>query len=74
MTEPKLSASCPSGTSEELHARARLESDEVVRCEYENLAKQFLRLAEQAKHNASVPPPMKISTNKLCRAPNTKFP
>jgi len=47
----------------ELHARARSESDEMAQREYENLAKQFLRLAEQAKHNASLPPPMKISVN-----------
>ena len=45
----------------ELHARARMESNEMAQREYENLAKQFLRLAEQAKHSASVPPRVKIS-------------
>ena len=35
----------------ELHARARMESNEMDRREYENLARQFLRLAEQADRN-----------------------
>ena len=43
----------------ELHARARIESNEMDRREYENLARQFLRLAEQAERNAfyESPPP-----------------
>src|SRR5262245_27031144 len=40
----------------ELHARARNESDEMARREYENLARQFLRLADQANRNAFVDP------------------
>jgi hypothetical protein len=46
----------------ELHARARNESDEMTRREYENLAKQFLRLAEEAKGVPlfGEPPPPKI--------------
>ena len=35
----------------ELQARARMESNEMDRREYENLARQFLRLAEQADRN-----------------------
>jgi hypothetical protein len=38
-----------------------MESDEIAQREYENLAKQFLLLAQQARHDASVPPPVKIS-------------
>jgi len=43
--------------------------------EYENLAKQFLRLAEQAKHNASVQPPVKISRQSVEEiAPDVLYP
>jgi len=35
----------------ELQARARMESNEMDRREYENLARQFLRLAEQTDRN-----------------------
>jgi hypothetical protein len=36
----------------EFHARARNESDGMTRRRYESLAKQYLRLAEQADRNA----------------------
>ena len=38
----------------EFHARAQNESDETVRREYKNLAKQFLHLAEEANRDATV--------------------
>jgi hypothetical protein len=41
----------------ELHARAFHESDESKRREYANLARQFLRLAEEAKRKTSVDRP-----------------
>ena len=49
----------------EFHARARNEYDGTVRHEYENLARQYLRLAEQAERNEFVdrvygPAPPKI--------------
>src|SRR5262249_34854348 len=49
----------------ELHARSRNESDQKMRRDYETLARQFLRLAEQARHKECVdpiyePPPLKI--------------
>ena len=36
----------------EFHARARMESDEWIRRQYESLAKQYSRLAERVDHNA----------------------
>jgi hypothetical protein len=48
----------------EFHARARNEYDGMTRREYEDLANQYLRLAEQAERNEFVdrvyerPPPM----------------
>ena len=38
--------------AEEFHARAHNESDETVRREYENLAKQFVHLAKEADRDA----------------------
>jgi hypothetical protein len=38
----------------EFHARAQNESDQMVRREYENLAKQFLHLAKEADRDATV--------------------
>jgi hypothetical protein len=47
----------------EFHARARTESDEMTRRQYESLAKQYLRLAERADRDAAdqiyEPPPRK---------------
>ena len=37
----------------EFHARARMESDEWIRRQYESLAKQYSRLAERVDHNAA---------------------
>jgi hypothetical protein len=49
----------------EFHARARMESDEWIRRQYESLAKQYSRLAERVDHDATnriyEPPPPKIS-------------
>ena len=50
----------------EFHVRARNEYDGNARHEYENLAKQYLRLAEQAKRNEFLdrvygPPPRRIN-------------
>jgi hypothetical protein len=48
--------------SAEFHARARIEYDGKARHDYENLARQYLRLAEQAERNEFVdlePPPPK---------------
>jgi hypothetical protein len=36
----------------EFHVRARIESDEATRRQYENLAKHYSRLAERADRNA----------------------
>jgi hypothetical protein len=49
----------------EFHARARNEYDGKTRFEYENLAKQYSRLAEQAERKEFVepiyePPPLKV--------------
>ena len=47
----------------EFHARARNEYDATARHEYENLEKQYLRLAAQAERNELVdwePPPPKL--------------
>jgi hypothetical protein len=49
----------------ESHARARGETSLLLRAEYENLARAYLRLAEQAERNALFdvtyePPPPKI--------------
>ena len=49
----------------EFHARARNEYDGQTRYEYETLARQYLRLAEQAERNefrdrVYEPPPPKI--------------
>jgi len=41
----------------ELHARAFHESDESKRREYANLARQFLRLADEPQNKTSVDPP-----------------
>ena len=50
----------------DLHAKARNEPNEKMQREYDSLAKQFLRLAEQAKRKAFVdpiyePPPPKLT-------------
>jgi hypothetical protein len=49
----------------EFHARARMESDEGIRRQYESLAKQYSRLAERVDHDAaesnSRATPLKIS-------------
>ena len=45
----------------ELQARARVESNEMDRREYENLARQFLRLAEQAGRNDGYRPDLQAS-------------
>ena len=49
----------------EFHARARMESDEWIRRQYESLAKQYSRLAEPVDHDATESdyeqPPLKIS-------------
>ena len=37
----------------EFHARARIESDEWIRRQYESLAKQYSRLAEGVDHDAA---------------------
>jgi hypothetical protein len=37
----------------EFHARARMESDEGIRRQYESLAKQYSRLAERVDHDAA---------------------
>jgi hypothetical protein len=37
----------------EFHARARMESDERIRRQYESLAKQYSRLAERVDHDAA---------------------
>ena len=37
----------------EFHARARMESDELIRRQYESLAKQYSRLAERVDHDAA---------------------
>jgi hypothetical protein len=49
----------------EFHVRARNEYDGKTRHEYENLARQYSRLAEQAEPNQFVdpiyePPPLKV--------------
>ena len=36
----------------ELHARAACEGDPALKAELENLARSYLRLAEQAEHNS----------------------
>ena len=41
----------------ELHARTFNESDESKRREYANLAKQFLRLADETQNKTSADPP-----------------
>ena len=53
----------------EFHARARNESDAMIRRQYETLAKQYSLLAERADRYAFVdliyePPPPKLSDEK----------
>jgi len=53
----------------ELHARACNEPDESTRREYANLARQFLRLADETQNKTSADPPeRKGSTRHLSSA------
>jgi hypothetical protein len=49
-----------------LHARAQYEEkDPAIRAEFENLARSFLRLAEQADRNSQIDVVYKTSPNKV---------
>jgi hypothetical protein len=54
----------------EFHARARCVSSERLRAQFENLAKAYLRLAEQADRNTELdvtyePPPPKLNDSEV---------